>query len=51
MGSPALGAGVAHATLWDELGIVGSVSQSVLMRPVTGERRLSWRKLRKGGAG
>jgi len=44
------GAAVAHATLWDDDGIVGSVSQTVLLRPISGERRLSWRKLRKSGA-
>jgi hypothetical protein len=45
------GAGVAHATLWDDAGIAGSVSQTVLLRPITSERRLSWRKLRKSGTG
>jgi len=44
------GAGVAVATLWDDLGIVGSVSQSVLLRPLASQTRLGWRPPRRGGA-
>jgi hypothetical protein len=45
------GAGVAVASVWDELGIVGSVTQSVLVRPAAGQTRIGWRSLRKSGAG
>lgn len=44
------GAGVAVATVWDGLGVVGSVTQSVLVRPVGGQTRIGWRALRKSGA-
>jgi hypothetical protein len=45
-----VGAGVAVAALWDELGVVGSVTQSVLIRPVSGQTRVGWRSLRKSGS-
>jgi hypothetical protein len=45
------GAGIAVATLWDELGVVGAVTQSVLIRPAAGQTRVGWRSLRKSGAG
>jgi hypothetical protein len=45
------GAGVAVATLWDEGGVVGSVTQSVLVRPVSSQMRVRWQSLRKSGAG
>lgn len=45
------GAGVATATVWDESGAVGSVTQSVLVRPLSGQKRVGWRSLRKSGAG
>jgi hypothetical protein len=43
-----LGAGVATATLWDETGVVGSVTQSVLLRPVGAQNRVGWRSQRRG---
>jgi hypothetical protein len=45
------GAGVAVATVWDEAGVIGSVSQSILLRPVSGQIRVGWRSLRRSGAG
>jgi hypothetical protein len=44
------GAGVAVATLWDDAGVIGSVTQSVLVRPASGQTRVGWRSLRKSGA-
>jgi hypothetical protein len=46
-----VGVAVAVATLWDESGVIGSVTQSVLIRPAAGQSRVDWRSLRKSGAG
>jgi hypothetical protein len=44
------GAAVAMATLWDADGIAGCVTQSVLVRPLSGQTRTGWRSLPKSGA-